>query len=130
MFLGLLNFVISLLRPPQRPPFQVHSLWLQGRGQEGPGAPTTWLRISSLLLRSWRPSCSPRFYSLRLPASEEGELKQLRTTVLKSTVTPNEFITHSPQVDLLLKLLLSLKYHMNVELKDKREHLLEKKTKK
>lgn len=35
-------------------------------------------------------------------------------------------VTHSPQADVLLKLLLSLKYHMNVELKDKRKHLLEK----
>lgn len=39
-------------------------------------------------------------------------------------------VTHSPQVDVLLKLLLSLKYHMNVELKDKRKHLLEKKAQK
>lgn len=127
------NFVISLLRPHHRPPFRVHSLWLQGRGQKGPGAPTTWLRTSSLLLRSWQPSCSLCFYSHRLPASKEEALKQLRRTVLKSTVTPNDLwiiksVTYSPQVDLLLKLLLSLKYHMNIELKDKREHLCLQKT--
>lgn len=148
------KFLIIRLHPRYQSLFSSHSPWVRWRGQEGPDEPMTWLRTSSWLPRSWRPSCSLYFYSRLSPASKEESVRKdwLNKQPVKWGLLKDPFFskqgflsytvcyyirsilcfisglkwscTYSPQADFLFKFLLSLKYNMDVELKEKKRQII------